>query len=73
MKGKNNRKKRMLLPLHGVVDFTSRKYVVEFAVQVYFNTLKRSSACKFSEEKINQIVVTLRSVSVFRDETLIFA
>ena len=61
----------MLLISHGVVDFTSRpkQNVVEFAVKVY----QRSSACKFSEEKIDQIVVTLCNVSIFRDETLIFA
>ena len=31
------KKERMLLPLHGVVDFTSRprQHGVEFAVQVY--------------------------------------
>ena len=61
----------MLLRSHGVniADFTSppKQHVVEFAVQ----GVLRSSACKFSEEKINQI--TLCSESIFRDETLIFA
>ena len=36
------------------------------------SSVLRSSVSKFSEEKINQIVVTLCSVSAFRDETLIF-
>ena len=37
------------------------------------SSVLRSSAFKFFAEKINQIVVTLCSVSVLRDETLIFA
>ena len=61
----------MLLPSHRVVDFTSRPRHVWCGIRC--SSVLSSSACKFSDEKINQIVVTLCSVSVFRDETLIFA
>ena len=40
---------------------------------IRYLSVLRSSSCKFSDEKINQIVVTLWGGSVFRDETLIFA
>ena len=57
----------MLLPLHGVVDFTSRPR--KHGVEIRCASVLKSSTRKFSEEKMNQIVVILCICL----ETLIFA
>ena len=58
------RERRMVLPSHGVVAKTAWRGIRSSSVL-------KSSACKFSEEKTNQIVVTLCKCICL--ESLIFA
>ena len=61
---REKRERRMVLPSHGVVAKTAWR-------GIRCSSVLKSSACKFSEEKANQIVVTLCKCICL--ETLIFA
>ena len=61
---REKRERRMVLPSHGVVAKTAWR-------GIRCSSVLKSSACKFSEEKTNQIVVTLSKCICL--ETLIFA
>ena len=57
-----------------VIAFTRscRFHIKTTCLVIRCSSVLRSNACKFSEEKINQIVVALCSVKVFRDKTVSF-
>ena len=61
---REKRERRMVLPSHGVVAKAAWR-------GIRCSSVLKSSACKFSEEKTNQIVVTLCKCICL--ETLIFA
>ena len=61
---REKRERRMVSPSHGVVAKTAWR-------GIRYSSVLKSSACKFSEEKTNQIAVTLCKCICL--ETLIFA
>ena len=54
---RNERGRRMLLPSHGVVDFTSTSKGARRGI--HCSGVLKSSACKFSDEKMNQIIYSV--------------
>ena len=56
---RNERGRRMLLPSHGVVDFTSTSKGSGARLGIRCSGVLKSSACKFSDEKMNQIIYSV--------------